>query len=100
MINLSKYFSLCVFIALIVTACGESADQNAVVDNTNNVASATGVNAESESVSVRFNALLDNYYEEELKLNPIQATFAGDDRYNNQFVNNLSPQMEQTGNRL
>ena len=41
-------------------------------------------------ISVAFNTMLDNYYEEGLKLNPINATFAGDNRYNNSFPNTLS----------
>ena len=37
-----------------------------------------------------FNKMLDEYNEEELKLNPINATFRGDKRYNNSFPNFLS----------
>lgn len=40
--------------------------------------------------SEAFNQMLDNYYEDGLKLNPLQATFAGDNRYNDQFPNILS----------
>ena len=48
-------------------------------------------NSEKENdISVAFNNMLDNYYEEGLKLNPINATFAGDNRYNNSFPNTLS----------
>lgn len=38
-----------------------------------------------------FVTMLDNYYEDGLRLNPIQATFAGDNRYNDQFPNPLDP---------
>lgn len=41
-------------------------------------------------VSAKFNKMLDNYYEEGLKLNPVQATFAGDNRFNDQFPNPLA----------
>lgn len=41
-------------------------------------------------MSADFNAMLENYYEEGLKLNPINATFSGDPRYNNSFPNFLS----------
>ena len=41
-------------------------------------------------VSAVFNEMLDAYYEEGLKLDPIQATFAGDHRYNDQFPNSLA----------
>ncbi|RMZ50581.1 DUF885 domain-containing protein [Flavobacteriaceae bacterium PRS1] len=47
-------------------------------------------NVEENSSSVAFNTMLDEYYEESLKLNPINATFVGDNRYNNSFPNTLS----------
>jgi hypothetical protein len=34
--------------------------------------------------------MLEEYYQEGLKLNPIEATFQGDNRYNNSFPNFLS----------
>ncbi|CAL2065130.1 DUF885 domain-containing protein [Tenacibaculum sp. 190524A05c] len=37
-----------------------------------------------------FNQLLKDYNEGKLKLNPLNATFAGDNRYNNEFPNFLS----------
>lgn len=40
--------------------------------------------------SEAFNKMLDDYYEDGLKLNPLQATFSGDNRYNDQFPNFLS----------
>ncbi len=45
---------------------------------------------ESEDVSLAFNTLLDAYYEEGLKLNPLDATFQGDNRYNDQLPNFIS----------
>ncbi|TAI49478.1 DUF885 domain-containing protein [Flagellimonas allohymeniacidonis] len=44
----------------------------------------------SENVSGAFAEVLDAYYEDGLKLNPINATVAGDNRYNDQFPNFLS----------
>ncbi|MEZ4796034.1 MAG: DUF885 domain-containing protein [Flavobacteriaceae bacterium] len=41
-----------------------------------------------------FNKMLDNYYEEGLKLNPINATMSGDNRYNDQFPNMLSDEYQ------
>jgi len=43
-----------------------------------------------QDITKAFNAMLDDYYEEGLKLNPLQATFAGDNRYNDKFPNLLS----------
>ncbi|WGF92617.1 DUF885 domain-containing protein [Aequorivita marisscotiae] len=44
----------------------------------------------NSNVSEDFNTLLDNYYEDGLKLNPLSATFSGDTRYNDSFPNILS----------
>ncbi len=41
-------------------------------------------------ISAKFNEMLDNYYEEGLQLNPVQATFTGDNRFNDQFPNPLA----------
>ena len=42
------------------------------------------------TINITFNQMLDEYYEDGLKLKPIDATFAGDSRYNNSFPNFLS----------
>jgi len=44
----------------------------------------------AESKAQQLNRLYDEYWEELLKLNPIQATFQGDPRYNDQLPNFLS----------
>lgn len=41
-----------------------------------------------------FNQMLDDYYEDGLKLNPMAATVAGDNRYNNSFPNTLSDEYQ------
>ncbi len=38
-----------------------------------------------QAKAARLNALYDQYWEEVLKLNPVQATFQGDNRYNDQL---------------
>lgn len=42
------------------------------------------------TISKEFNTLLNNYNEESYKLFPLNATFAGDNRYNDQLPNALS----------
>lgn len=54
----------------------------------------TAVSEETERVSTEFNSLLNNYYEDGLRLNPIAATTSGDMRYNAEFPNFLSPAYE------
>ncbi len=52
---------------------------------------ANQVSEEGENnASIAFEEMLDDYYEEDLKLNPLKATMAGDNRYNNHFPNSLS----------
>jgi len=48
-------------------------------------ADAPQASATTQSKSQRLNALFDQYWEEVLKLNPVQATFQGDSRYNDQL---------------
>nr|WP_299384602.1 DUF885 domain-containing protein [Allomuricauda sp.] len=45
---------------------------------------------ESPDLSEEFAAVLDSYYEDGLKLNPLNATTAGDHRYDDIFANTLS----------
>ena len=45
----------------------------------------------AEDKAARLDALYAQYWEESLKLNPLQATFQGDGRYNDQLPNFLSP---------
>jgi len=48
------------------------------------------MNPGSNEVSANLNIVFEEYYQEELKLYPISATFKGDKRYNNSFPNSLS----------
>ncbi len=61
-----------------------------------NDAKTTGEPVDDTAVSDRFNKMLDTYYEESLQLNPVQATFTGDNRFNDQFSNPLA---EETVNK-
>jgi uncharacterized protein (DUF885 family) len=64
---------------LLLTSCSESRAPSA---------EAPGDKASQPAAS--FMQVLDAYYEDGLKLNPINATFYGDNRYNDQFPNFLS----------
>ncbi len=56
-------------------------------------------NGTSETEMKSFESLVNNYYEDGLKLQPLNATSAGDDRYNDLFPNPLAPeQIEQMKN--
>lgn len=73
-----KIFTL-ICIALLFVSCKNEANKN---------------NADNNNVSVAFNKMLDDYYEEGLKLNPLSATFSGDNRYNDLFPNVLSDEYQ------
>ncbi|HEY5850368.1 MAG TPA: DUF885 family protein [Lysobacter sp.] len=55
----------------------------------------TPATASQTAKATRLNALYEQYWEELLKLNPLQATFQGDNRYNDQLPNTLSAQYRQ-----
>jgi len=42
--------------------------------------------------TARLHALLDNYFDSFLQLHPLQATFAGEHRYDDRLANDLSPE--------
>lgn len=58
--------------------------------------SETAKNTETvTTVNTDFKNMLDTYYQDGLKLNPIAATFAGDNRYNDKFPNFLAPEYKE-----
>jgi len=63
------------FVSLLFMSCENNTNKNDIEEN---------------NISMNFNIMLDQYYEDGLKLNPINATFAGDNRYNDSFPNALS----------
>ena len=50
----------------------------------------TEVIVEMTGPNEAFKIMLDTYYEDGLKLNPLSATYSGDNRYNDQYPNTLS----------
>ena len=48
-------------------------------------ATAPSTTAPASSKAVKLDALYEQYWEAMLKLNPVQATFQGDNRYNDQL---------------
>ncbi|MCH2488594.1 MAG: DUF885 domain-containing protein [Flavobacteriales bacterium] len=66
---------LMVSLLLIISACKDAPKNETAMQSSYNEA---------------FDTLLETYYEEGLKLDPISATAAGDNRYNDQFPNTLS----------
>jgi uncharacterized protein (DUF885 family) len=59
------------------------------------MACATGPASAAEDSVAKLNKLYADYWEENLRLNPITATFAGDPRYNGELPNFLALEFEQ-----
>ena len=55
-------------------------------------AQSTPAGATSSSDSAALHRLFENYFERQLQLNPLLATFIGDHRYDDQLTNNISPE--------
>jgi uncharacterized protein (DUF885 family) len=72
---------------LLVAACGGTQDQ-AAPEKTEADASAS------------LNVLFDEYFERNLELNPISATFIGDYRYNDRMANTNSPEYRATATAM
>ena len=64
-------------LALVLFACKDEVKQENITES-------------NDEISANFNSVLENYYEDGLKLNPLTATATGDNRYNDQFPNTLS----------
>ncbi len=73
-----------IVIALIASTLVLSCKENKQEKKSN----ATEIEAPVNQLS--FDQFLKNYYQDGLKLNPVNATFAGDNRFNDQFPNILS----------
>jgi uncharacterized protein (DUF885 family) len=55
-------------------------------------AQSTPAGAGASADSVALNKLFEDYFERQLQLNPLLATFIGDHRYDDQLTNNISPE--------
>ena len=77
---MKKIFATIFAVTILFTSCKTDSKENKVMENT------------------AFNELLKNYNEGKLQLNPINATFAGDNRFNDQFPNFLSDEYQQKSN--
>lgn len=82
----ARPLALTLAIALILGAAAAPAVAQAA--DAADASSAAGDTAKAQ----RLEALYDEYWEETLRLNPIQATFQGDPRYNDQLPNFLTEQ--------
>ncbi|NJB84568.1 uncharacterized protein (DUF885 family) [Lewinella marina] len=72
---MKQFLPLALLFLLLITGCSEDPPAAATPD---------------EAVGAEFAELLENYQEARLQLNPLEATYLGDDRYNDRMPNLLS----------
>jgi uncharacterized protein (DUF885 family) len=77
-------------IALALSACGGESTPTATSD----AAPTAAADAPQVDRAAELGKLYREYWEENLKLNPVQATFIGDKRYNDQLPNFLAPEYQ------
>ena len=89
----SQAFFLLSLVTLMLSLNGCDSQQSATesVPQTSSIEEAPEA---ADSASVSLAQILDDYYEDSLKLFPLNATFEGDSRYNNRFTNLLDPQIQ------
>jgi len=79
--------------AVILWGCGNEPDKgDEVVDTGTAAAEATAVNVVTKPAAERLLTLVDQYFEENLELNPVTATFIGDHRYDDRLANSIGPE--------
>src|SRR5688572_27747470 len=76
-------------LALALTACGGAQD-SAPAPTAATPAPAAPAKADATAIAAQLETLYTEFWEESLKLNPVQATFVGDPRYNDQLPNFLA----------
>jgi len=76
---MNKYVAALLAVLVVVVACGESQDKGATDTVTVDAGAA-------------LHALFDEHFERDLEMNPLNATFIGDYRYNDRMANTNSPE--------
>ena len=75
---MNKFFPAAIAALFVVVACGQSE------------APGTAAEPASVDVSAELNSLFDEYFERTLEMNPVSASFVGDNRYNDRLANSNS----------
>ncbi|MGW8369967.1 MAG: hypothetical protein ACWGPN_14990, partial [Gammaproteobacteria bacterium] len=88
-----KRYMFSALAAVILWGCGNEPDKgDEVVDTGTAAAEATAVNLVTKPAAERLLTLVDQYFEDNLELNPVTATFIGDHRYDDRLANSIGPE--------
>jgi len=76
---------------LSLFACSEQSNEASVNNEPETPLASTASTEAAEQASRELHQLFDDYFEAYLELNPTFATYIGDNRYNNRYANDISP---------
>ena len=93
-----RLLSLAVLVAL--AACGERDPATAPASGASSASTAAAAADDGATTHQELAALFDEYWEASLELNPLQATFIGDPRYNDRLPNFLSAEHMEKSRRF
>jgi uncharacterized protein (DUF885 family) len=86
-----KFVKILIFLAsLLLVACNQ-AEEPSTGDQPAGKPE-TSVSAPAAQLTGQLNELYEDYFERNLELNPMRATFIGDNRWNDRFPNSLGPE--------
>ncbi len=89
----------CVPVLLLLVACG--GDEAASPEPASQAANeATGEQPFADEAAAELSALVEEFFERNLELNPLLATSIGDDRYNDRLANSIGPEYLQQNEAL
>ena len=88
-----RHFVLTLAIAAALSACGGSTSPAPAPAS--DVAAGSSAPARKMATASELNALYADFWQASLKFNPVQATFTGDNRYNDQLPNFFSAEFRQ-----
>jgi uncharacterized protein (DUF885 family) len=89
----TRVLAAAVSLALTLAACGPQ--ESAPAPTAAPAPAAAPAAPDAKALAAELDALYVEFWEEQLKLNPVQATFVGDPRYNDQLPNFLSAEFRQ-----
>jgi hypothetical protein len=90
-----KFLLIVIITLILMSACSrQESDEPSIL--TESGANAPEKDRSAQSAAANPNEIAEEYFEEFLKLNPVMASFFGDNRYNDQLAVNISPEHRRT----
>ncbi|MBS7455607.1 DUF885 domain-containing protein [Coralloluteibacterium stylophorae] len=86
---------LALALAAALAGCGADHDAATPADGKGAAATAAGTTADTGDAAARLQTLYAEFWEESLALHPLQATFVGDDRYNDRLPDTASAEFRE-----